>query len=46
MSNQESVRVLIVENRYLVGEMLKGLLEDMEGIPSSGKQRTALRLSR
>ena len=31
MSNQESVRVLLVENRYLVGEMLKGLLEDIGG---------------
>jgi AmiR/NasT family two-component response regulator len=29
MSNQESVRVLIAENRYLISEMLKGLLEEI-----------------
>jgi AmiR/NasT family two-component response regulator len=29
MSNQQSVRVLIAEDDYLIGEMLKGLLEEI-----------------
>jgi len=45
MSNQETVRVLIAEDDYLVSKMIEGLLEEI-GIPSWGKRRMAWRLSR
>ena len=38
MYNQGNIRVLIVEDDYLVGEVVKGMLEEAVAIPSSERR--------